>query len=545
MFPPAEPVKPPSFRRLRRNVPQSSSADRWNGNCSGERVHTFEDESGSADCSVSLRGWAEAEETLVDLGEEGEDEEGDEEEEAEEEHMYGDRGNEYRWSSWKTEQNSEDHRGGTWKWSEHWKQESQNREEQRPEKKRRRSWSLGEEETTTTHWSNWQKEEQEQSWKRDDKSDRHGQPNEPGVSEAHGPEASEFYSPEGYELIYVSKVQAKLMLTMPGFTSYHISRVIGKKGSVLRDMGLTTGTKVFLCGRESNRPTDEDNHLLVTGRTSADLERGLQKACATVAEVLNNEFPICTHCGGDHKSRDCQKMRLPFVHDVYLEPSTNVGFIIGAQGRNVQPIMDATGANIRMLGVGSGEYKATEPLHMRIEAATQHLLDKAAAMVAELIWRVAHWSPYDKDPPPGKVFEYQHKIWLDMEADRQGYDSLNAHLLGKGGQNFRGIHERTGAWLWLRGHGAGHTSCLDPTPRKEGLHLLIEHDDKERAQLAVEMATGLLDTVLARLGSTYCNICGGPHFTYRCLKANSMGYLSEMAAKGGKGSGKARHRGVC
>ena len=112
-------------------------------------------------------------------------------------------------------------------------------------------------------------------------------------------------------------------------------------------------------------------------------------------------------------------------------------------------------------------------------------------------------------------------------------------------RTFRGIHERTGAWLWLRGHGAGHTSCLDPTPRKEGLHLLIEHDDKERAQLAVEMATGLLDTVLARLGSTYCNICGGPHFTYRCLKANSMGYLSEMAAKGGKGSGKARHRGVC
>ncbi|CAE7945448.1 ncsA [Symbiodinium sp. KB8] len=518
MFPPAEPVKPPSFRK---------------------RTHSVEDESGSANCFVSLTQWTEAgEETLEDL------EDGDEED-AEQE--YVDHGNEYSGSSWKAEQTSEDDSSGTWNWSEHWNQESQNREEQRPEKKRRRSWSVHEEDTTTTHWSNWRKEqqqEQEQSWRRDDKSEWHGQDNEPGNSRAHGQETSEFWSPEGYQLIYISKVQAKLMLTMPGFTSYHISRVIGKKGSVLRDMGLTTGTKVFLCGRESNRPTDEDNHLLVTGRTSADLERGLLKACATVAEVLNTEFPICTHCGGDHKSRDCQKMRLPFVHDIYLEQCTNVGFIIGAQGRNVQPIVDATGANIRMLGVGSGEYKAIEPLHMRIEAATQHLLDQAVAMAEDLIRRVTHWSPYDKDPPPGKVFEYQHKIWLDMEADRQGYDSLNAHLLGKGGQNFRQIHERTGAWLWLRGHGAGHTSCLDPIAKKEGLHLLIEHDDKERAHQAVEMATGLLDTVLARLGSTYCNICGGPHFTYRCLKANSTGYLNEMAAKGAKGSGKARHRSV-
>ena len=82
---------------------------------------------------------------------------------------------------------------------------------------------------------------------------------------------------------------------------------------------------------------------------------------------------------------------------------------------------------------------------MHIEAASPDMLSQAVAMVEDLI-RVASWTPYEDDPPPGHVFAYQHKIWLDMEADRQSCDSLNAHLLGKSGQNFRQIHE---TWVAL------------------------------------------------------------------------------------------------
>mmetsp|Transcript_57581 Transcript_57581/g.134935 ORF Transcript_57581/g.134935 Transcript_57581/m.134935 type:complete len:453 (+) Transcript_57581:22-1380(+) len=341
-----------------------------------------------------------------------------------------------------------------------------------------------------------------------------------------------FFSPQGYKIIWVEENQAKLMLTMPGFTSFHVSRLIGKKGCVLLEIGRKSGTRVWLCGHDSNRPTDEPNHLQVNGRAASDVERGLQVACEAVENVLEIDFPMCAHCGGDHKTRDCFKMRMPYVHKRFLEPGTNVGFIVGSGGRNIKPILEETGASIRMQGVGSGQHNATESLHMRIESLSQESLDRAIKMVEALICRVANWSPYEDDPPEGHAFAYQHKIWLHMEAARHSYDSLNAHLLGKGGQNLRRIHEATGSWLWLRGNGSGFAS------NGEELHLLIEDDDAENGEKALQMATELLDTVMRQLDNTFCRICGGPHFTYRCNKANSPGYLGEMAAKGAKGHGK-------
>ena len=572
MFPPATPSKPPAFRRLAWNAATWGEVGQGAGVAGAGYGHTVQrTETGSwRNGRVwSSKTWGQME----DAEEKEQEEQGSD--------AYGERN--CKWSHWTENETREDEdpdyddRGWTgvgnsheWAWSDHWINDSMHENttqefpKEPPEKAHKEhhrsddTWCW--EGKAATRWSSWQEADtqgagtsgrhQWHNWDQPQGDERHegshkskwraDQSWKHRESGASWQEASKVYSSEGYELIYLSKVEAKLMLTMPGFTSFHVNRVIGKKGSVLRDLSRTTGTEVILKGHDSNRPTDEPNHLLIKARSSADLDRGLQKACETVAGVLQNEFSICTRCGGDHKSRDCFKSRLPFVRPVYLDPCANVGFIIGAQGRNIQPIKDGTGANIRILGVGSGEKNATEPLHMRIEAASQDLLDQAVAMAQDLLRRVTSWSPYDKDPPAGHVFAYQHKIWLDMEADRQGYDSLNAHLLGKSGQHFRQIHERTGAWLWLRGHGAGHTSCLDQGAKEEGLHLVIEHDDREKSQEAIQLAMNLLDTVLARLGSTYCNICGGPHFTYRCAKVSSAGYLNEMAAKGDKGSGKSR-----
>ena len=81
---------------------------------------------------------------------------------------------------------------------------------------------------------------------------------------------------------------------------------------------------------------------------------------------------------------------------------------------------------------------------MHIEAASPDMLSQAVAMVEEMI-RVTSWTP-KTTLRQGMFFAYQHKIWLDMEADWQSCDSLNAHLLGKSGQNFRQIHE---TWVAL------------------------------------------------------------------------------------------------
>ncbi len=341
------------------------------------------------------------------------------------------------------------------------------------------------------------------------------------------------YSQEGYQ-IKVEGSEAKLMLTMPGFVKWHISRMIGKRGSNLLEIARASGCKVHLCGRDSNRPTNEDNYLLIRG-SKTRMEQALRIACQKVREVLGTDIPICDICGEDHKSRDCLQVRLPFVRKIFVNPRAKVGFIIGTGGRNVEPIKATTGALIRMCGIGAGELHANEPLHMRIECKTQEDLDTAVEMASSLIDRVTSWSPYDSLPPEGHAFKYRQKIILEMDAFREKFDSLNAHLLGQGGQHFRFIHDLTGAWLWLRGEGscgfAGETG-----EAAEPLHLLIEHDDQSQLKEAVELAQELVDKVEARLIGTFCRECGGPHFTYRCSKANSAGYLKEMRSKGtGKG----------
>ena len=336
------------------------------------------------------------------------------------------------------------------------------------------------------------------------------------------------YSKQGYE-IKRDDSEARLMLTMPGFAKWHISRMIGKRGSNLLEIANASGCKVHLCGRDSNRPTDEPNYLLIRGNR-AHVETALQMACEKVKDVLETDIPICDHCGADHKSRDCPTASLPFVHQIFLEEGTKVGFIIGSGGRNVAPIKEVTGALIRMCGIGSGQLHANEPLHMRIECKTQEALDVAVDMASNLIDRVVSWSPYDSLPPKDHVFAYQKKIILDMGKFPEDFDSLNAHLLGQGGSNFRCIHDLTGAWLWLRGEGSGAAGAVEP------LHILIEHDTEDKLEKAVGMVEELIKSVEALLVGTVCNVCGGPHFTYRCSKANSAGYLKEMRSKGtGKG----------
>ena len=340
--------------------------------------------------------------------------------------------------------------------------------------------------------------------------------------------------PEGFQIIRESRYEAKLMLTMPGFTRSHISRMIGKRGSNLLGLSRESGAKVHLCGRDSNRPTNEPNYLWIRGNEST-VDKALDLSCQKVMEVLETEIPECDHCGGDHKSRDCTSIRQPYFERIFLDPSANVGFIIGSGGRNIQPIKEATGALIRMCGIGAGELHATEPLHMRIECRTEDALAKAVHMAEDLIERVAAWSPYDDVPPKGHNFLFRQKIELEFGESGQGrqdFDSLNAHLLGKRGQNFRQIHETTGAWLWLRGQGSG----MSGSESREQLHLLIEHDDSFQLKQAVQMAQELLDRVETKLRNTVCNLCGGAHFAYRCTKANSAGYLKEMKGKaGGKG----------
>ena len=338
------------------------------------------------------------------------------------------------------------------------------------------------------------------------------------------------YSKQGYE-IKRDGSEARLMLTMPGFAKWRISRMIGKRGSNLLEIAHASGCKVHLCGRDSNRPTDEPNYLLIRGN-QAHVETALQMACDKVKDVLETDIPICDFCGADHKSRDCPTASLPFVHQIFLEEGTNVGFIIGSGGRNVAPIKEATGALIRMCGIGSGQLHANEPLHMRIECETQEALDVAVDMASKLIDRVVSWSPYASLPPKDHVFAYQKKIILDMGKFPEDFDSLNAHLLGQGGSNFRFIHDITGAWLWLRGEGSGATAGAEVEP----LHVLIEHDTEAKLEKAVGMVEELIKSVEALLVDTVCNVCGGPHFTYRCSKANSAGYLKEMRSKGtGKG----------
>ncbi|CAK9025664.1 unnamed protein product [Durusdinium trenchii] len=348
------------------------------------------------------------------------------------------------------------------------------------------------------------------------------------------------YSQEGFRIIRESHFEAKLMLTMPGFTRSHISRMIGKRGCNLLELSKRSHAKVHLCGKDSNRPTNEANHLLIRG-SEVSVEKALAMACQKVVEVLGTDIPECAHCGGDHKSRDCLTIRLPCVERVFLDATANVGFIIGSGGRNVQPIKEATGALIRMCGIGSGELHASEPLHMRIECKTEEALAQAVRMAHDLIDRVTSWTPYDDPPPPGYDFQFRQKIELEFGSSargRQDFDSLNAHLLGKRGQNFKRIHESTGAYLWLRGQGSG---ISQDGAGDAPMHLLIEHDDLPLLQEAVRMAQELLDSVEARLQDTFCRVCGGAHFTYRCTKANSAGYLKEMKGKGG-GAGKGESR---
>eukprot|EP00435_Cladocopium_sp_Y103_P069213 s209_g32.t3 len=340
------------------------------------------------------------------------------------------------------------------------------------------------------------------------------------------------YSRQGYQ-IKRDGSEARLMLTMPGFAKWHISRMIGRRGSNLLEIARASGCKVHLCGRDSNRPTDEPNYLKISGN-QADVETALQIACEKVKDVLETDIPICDYCGEDHKSRDCPTASLPFVHQIFLAEGTKVGFIIGSGGRNVAPIKEATGALIRMCGIGSGQLHACEPLHMRIECKTREELDVAVDMASKLIDRVVSWSPYDSLPPKDHVFAYQRKIILDMEKFPEDFDSLNAHLLGQGGSNFRCIHDLTGAWLWLRGEGSG--GATGSPNAEEPLHILIEHDTQAKLEKAVAMVEELIAGVEALLEDTVCKVCGGPHFTYRCSKANSAGYLKEMRSKGtGKG----------
>eukprot|EP00933_Yihiella_yeosuensis_P001823 TRINITY_DN10300_c0_g1_i3.p1 TRINITY_DN10300_c0_g1~~TRINITY_DN10300_c0_g1_i3.p1 ORF type:complete len:548 (-),score=84.65 TRINITY_DN10300_c0_g1_i3:65-1708(-) len=351
----------------------------------------------------------------------------------------------------------------------------------------------------------------------------------------HASGAKRSHSKHGYEIIYESACEAKLMLTMPGFLQYHLSRVIGKRGSNLTELSRKSSCKVHLCGKDSNRPTNEDNHLLIRSSNPQSVVYALQTASEVVFEVLGNALPICETCGGDHKNRDCPllSVKLEFKSKIRLDPDIRVGFIVGSGGRNLQPIKDETGASIRVLGQGSGSTNEIdpEPLHLLIECVTQEGLDRAVQMTQELVNKVQNYSPYgDEKPPEGYVFAHRHKIYLDeLLRETDCYDAVNAHIYGKSGRNLKEIRDVTGAWLWLRGKGSGYSAGEGS---KEPLHLLLEHDDAVCLEEASKLTLKLLDSVCRKLGQTYCRLCGGQHFSYRCMKTNSMGFLKETAARG-------------
>eukprot|EP00930_Biecheleria_cincta_P069867 TRINITY_DN5754_c0_g1_i1.p1 TRINITY_DN5754_c0_g1~~TRINITY_DN5754_c0_g1_i1.p1 ORF type:complete len:759 (+),score=115.25 TRINITY_DN5754_c0_g1_i1:197-2473(+) len=336
-----------------------------------------------------------------------------------------------------------------------------------------------------------------------------------------------------YDVTYTneSKTEAKLWLTMDGFKPAHRSRLIGKRGSNLTMIGKESGATVHLCGRDSNRPTDEENHLLIRGR-QAQIEKAVQLAVKVIIDVLDFGFPICSTCGQAHKDRDCPQLVTDHVEKIRLDPKVKVGFVIGTGGRNVQPIKDKTGALIRVCGAGSGvRGTENEALHVRVACKTESQLKEAVMMMKSLIGSVENYSPYDDEPPEGHVFE--HKVKLPLNAmDLPVYDDgLNAHIFGKGGQNLRKIHDLTGAWIWLRGAGSG----VEVSP--EPLHVLIEHDDEFYLEEAKKLVLELLDSVYEKVKTSKCKICGGPHFEYRCAKANSAGYWKDQEAKGcGKGT---------
>jgi len=208
------------------------------------------------------------------------------------------------------------------------------------------------------------------------------------------------------------------------------------------------------------------------------------------------------------------------VCKIPLVKGANCGFILGTGGRNVQPIKDETGAVIRICGRGSWVQSGTdmdEPLHMRIECWDQDALDTAVAMAKDLMSRVLNYSPYDESPPEGHVFAHSHKLFLNdiVDSETAGHTGANAHILGKGARNFKQIRDDTGAWLWLRGRGAGGV-FEEGGADAEPLHILLEHDDWHYLEQAIALTRELLDSVSEHVSCTICSICGGQHFSYRC-----------------------------
>ena len=104
-------------------------------------------------------------------------------------------------------------------------------------------------------------------------------------------------------------------------------------------------------GRQTNRTTSSflQEIQMISREVCRKPAPRLPKCCKATSPLVSIAEAIT-------KAGIAPKRQLLYTHNCYLDPDTKVGFIIGSQCRNTRPIIDATGANVRMLGVGSGQH---------------------------------------------------------------------------------------------------------------------------------------------------------------------------------------------
>lgn len=102
--------------------------------------------------------------------------------------------------------------------------------------------------------------------------------------------------------------------------------------------------------------------------------------------------------------------------------------------------------------------------------------------------------PQDRVPLSQREYQYTHKITFDIEEIDENFP-LGARIIGKEGRNVQHIHKATGAHVWLCGKGS---RCRNDNGKEsdEPLHVVVQSDDKEGLDKAIEITNDLVDTVL-------------------------------------------------
>mmetsp|Transcript_117970 Transcript_117970/g.333672 ORF Transcript_117970/g.333672 Transcript_117970/m.333672 type:complete len:741 (-) Transcript_117970:112-2334(-) len=235
-------------------------------------------------------------------------------------------------------------------------------------------------------------------------------------------------------------------------------RLIGSKGQNLYNIQDQSRSKIHLRGEGT---ASDPLFFEISANTTEDLDRAVELS-SDLIESIRNIYDEWLESGGDNegdrKSRNKGKGKGKKsesgqggedFNDVLEVFDTDAEFkakgkLIGAKGRNIFHIEDATGAKVQLVGNGD----VGEPMRFEVHADCAEALDRAMEMASDLIEAVRgqyeEWLNKNEPGQPIDPGEHQDDRKGERKGDRKGERKGDRKGDRKGEGKGEGKSERKG-----------------------------------------------------------------------------------------------------